>query len=103
VLIPFVLAAVFIVIALLLRALVAPLVLVASAALSFGTSFGLSALVWRYGLDYSGVEAQLPTCIFVFLVALRADYNAFPVRPARPRAARDGRLAIAMVSASWAR
>jgi RND superfamily putative drug exporter len=73
VVIPLVLAVTLVVIALLLRAIVAPLVLVAATALSFGASFGLSSLLWRYGLGYSGVEAQLPLYIFVFLVALGVD------------------------------
>jgi hypothetical protein len=38
-----------------LQAAVAPLVLVATAALSFGASFGLSTLIWRYGLGYQGM------------------------------------------------
>ncbi|HEU5418494.1 MAG TPA: MMPL family transporter [Streptosporangiaceae bacterium] len=77
VVIPLVLAVIFVVIALLLRALIAPLVLVAATALSFGASFGLSSLLWRYGLGYHGIEAQLPLYIFVFLVALGVDYNIF--------------------------
>jgi putative drug exporter of the RND superfamily len=75
--IPLVLVVIFIIIALLLRAVVAPLVLVATTALSFGASFGLSNLLWRYGLGYSGVEAQIPLYIFIFLVALGVDYNIF--------------------------
>jgi RND superfamily putative drug exporter len=77
VVIPLVLAVTFVVIALLLRAIVAPLVLVAATALSFGASFGLASLLWRYGLGYNGINAQLPLYIFVFLVALGVDYNIF--------------------------
>jgi RND superfamily putative drug exporter len=77
VVIPLVLAVTFVIIALLLRAVVAPLVLVAATALSFGASFGLASLLWRYGLGYRGVNAQLPLYIFVFLVALGVDYNIF--------------------------
>ncbi len=77
VVIPLVLIVIFLIIALLLRAIVAPLVLVAATALSFGASFGLASLLWRYGLGYQGVEAQLPLFIFVFLVALGVDYNIF--------------------------
>jgi RND superfamily putative drug exporter len=68
---------IFVVIALLLRAIVPPLVLVAATALSFGASFGLASLLWRYGLGYNGINAQLPLYIFVFLVALGVDYNIF--------------------------
>jgi putative drug exporter of the RND superfamily len=77
VLIPLVLVVILIVIALLLRAIVAPLVLVATTALSFAASFGLSDLLWRYGLGYAGIESQVPVYIFIFLVALGVDYNIF--------------------------
>ena len=76
-LIPLVLAVILVIIALLLRAVVAPLVLVATTALSFAASFGLASLLWRYGFGYDGVEAQLPMYIFIFLVALGVDYNIF--------------------------
>jgi hypothetical protein len=28
--------------------------------MSFGAWFGLASLLWRYGLGYNGVTAQLP-------------------------------------------
>ena len=76
-LIPLVLAVILVIIALLLRAVIAPLVLVATTALSFAASFGLASLLWRYGFGYDGIEAQLPMYIFIFLVALGVDYNIF--------------------------
>ena len=86
VLIPLVLVVIGAVIALLLRALVAPIVLVATTALSFAASFGLAALLWRYGLGYSGIEAQIPLYIFVFLIALGVDYSIFLVARIREEA-----------------
>jgi RND superfamily putative drug exporter len=76
-LIPLVLTVTLVIIALLLRAIVAPLVLVATTALSFAASFGLATLLWRYAFGYDGIEAQLPMYIFIFLVALGVDYNIF--------------------------
>jgi putative drug exporter of the RND superfamily len=76
-LVPLVLLVIFIIIAFLLRAVVAPLVLVLTTALSFGASFGLASLAWRYLLGFKGTEAQLPLYIFIFLVALGVDYNIF--------------------------
>ncbi len=94
VLIPLVLLVIFIIIAFLLRALVAPLVLVLTTALSFGASFGLASLAWRYPLGFKGIEAQLPLYIFIFLVALGVDYNIFlsaRIREeSRPLGIRDG-------------
>jgi len=77
VLIPLILLVILVIIVLLLRAVVAPLVLVLTSALSFAASFGLSDLLWRYGLGYPGIESQVPIYIFVFLVALGVDYNIF--------------------------
>lgn len=77
VLIPLVLAVIAVVIAALLQAIVAPLVLAATTALSFAASFGLSNLLWRYGLGYPGIQSPLPLYIFIFLAALGADYNIF--------------------------
>jgi putative drug exporter of the RND superfamily len=76
-LIPLVLVVIGVIIALLLRAVVAPLALIAATALSFAAAFGLSSLLWRYGFGYSGIEAQLPLYIFIFLVALGVDYTIF--------------------------
>ncbi len=90
VVIPLVLAVILVVIALLLRAIVAPLVLVAATALSFGASFGLASLLWRYGLGYQGVNAQIPLYVFVFLVALGVDYNIFLSARIREESAAGG-------------
>ena len=77
VLIPLVLLVVLLVICVLLRAVVAPLMLVATTALSFAASFALSCLLWRYGFGYPGIDPQIPLYIFIFLVALGIDYNIF--------------------------
>jgi len=77
VIIPLALLVILLVIAALLRAIVAPLVLVGTTALSFGASLGLSALLWRYGFGYPGIYPQVPLYIFIFLAALGVDYNIF--------------------------
>jgi putative drug exporter of the RND superfamily len=87
--VPLVLVVILVIIGLLLQAVVAPLVLVATTALSFGASFGLSALVWR-AIGYQGIEAQLPLYIFIFLVALGVDYNIFLSARIREEAGRVG-------------
>jgi putative drug exporter of the RND superfamily len=76
-LIPLVLAVILVIIGLLLRAVVAPLLLVATTALSFAASFGLATLLWRYAFGFNGIQAELPMYIFIFLVALGVDYNIF--------------------------
>ena len=89
-LIPLVLAVILVIIALLLRAIVAPLVLVATTALSFGASFGLASLLWRYVFGFAGIQAELPMYIFIFLVALGVDYNIFLAARIREESGRLG-------------
>ena len=90
VLIPLVLVVIGVIIALLLRAIVAPLVLIVATALSFAAAFGLSSLLWRFGFGYSGIEAQLPLYIFIFLVALGVDYSIFMSARIREEAGQTG-------------
>ncbi|MEU6249481.1 MMPL family transporter [Glycomyces sp. NPDC047010] len=83
VIIPIVLATVFLILALLLRALVAPLLLIATVVLSFGAALGVSALVFEHVFGFAGAEASFPLLVFVFLVALGVDYNIFLVARVR--------------------
>jgi RND superfamily putative drug exporter len=71
-----VLLAVFLVLALTLRALVAPLYLLASVVLSYAAAMGLTTLVFQHGLG-RGIDFTVPVIDFVILVAVGADYNIF--------------------------
>ena len=62
---------------LLLRAVVAPLVLIATVVLSFPAALGISALVFKHVFGFAGADTSLPLFVFVFLVALGIDYNIF--------------------------
>ena len=75
--IPLVLAVVLLVLGILLRALVAPLLLIGTVMLSLATALGLSALAFRHVFDYAGEDMSFPLFVFVFLVALGIDYNIF--------------------------
>lgn len=75
--IPIVLLAVLLILAVLLRAIVAPLVLLGTVVLSFGAALGISALVFRHVLGFEGADSSFPLYAFVFLVALGIDYNIF--------------------------
>ncbi|MCU0505748.1 MAG: MMPL family transporter, partial [Chloroflexi bacterium] len=68
---------VLLVLILLLRALVAPLYLVATVLLSYGSALGLSAFLFQEVLGHPGISFYLPLMVFVLLVALGADYNIF--------------------------
>ena len=68
---------ILIVLALLLRALVAPLYLVATVLLSYASAVGFSAWLFQGPLGQPGVSFYLPLLVFVLLVALGSDYNIF--------------------------
>jgi RND superfamily putative drug exporter len=88
--IPLVLVVVFIILALLLRALVAPLLLVATVVLSFGAALGASALIFDHLFGFAGVDTSFPLFVFVFLVALGIDYNIFVMTRVREESQRRG-------------
>ncbi len=87
---PAILIVVFLVLVLLLRALVAPLLLVVANVLSFGATIGISALVFNHLFDFPGADPSIPLFGFVFLVALGVDYSIFLMTRAREEAAREG-------------
>ncbi|MEU5512158.1 MMPL family transporter [Streptomyces fungicidicus] len=88
--IPLVLVVVLLILCVLLRALIAPLLLIATVILSFAASLGLSALAFRHVFDYAGESTDFPLFVFVFLVALGIDYNIFLTTRIREEAARRG-------------
>jgi putative drug exporter of the RND superfamily len=90
VIIPLVLVVVMIILGLLLRAVVAPLVLIGTVVLSFGAALGLSALAFRHLFGFAGEDTSVPLFIFVFLVALGIDYNIFLMTRVREETIRSG-------------
>jgi RND superfamily putative drug exporter len=85
-----VLVVIFLVLALLLRALVAPLLLIATVVLSFGATMGVSALVFNHLFDFPGSDPAIPLFGFIFLVALGIDYNIFLMTRVREEALGSG-------------
>ncbi len=75
-LVPIVLVVVLVILALLLRAVAAPLVLIGTVILSFLSSLGIAALVFDL-FGFAGESASLALFGFIFLVALGVDYNIF--------------------------
>ncbi|SER18344.1 putative drug exporter of the RND superfamily [Streptomyces sp. yr375] len=88
--IPLVLAVVLLILCGLLRALIAPLLLIGTVILSFAAALGLSALAFRHVFDYAGESTDFPLFVFVFLVALGIDYNIFLTTRIREEATRQG-------------
>lgn len=87
---PIVLLVIFAIIAVLLRALVAPLLLVATVIVSFVAALGASTVIFDVIFGFPGEDASLPLFGFIFLVALGVDYNIFLMARVREEAARHG-------------
>jgi RND superfamily putative drug exporter len=96
--IPLVLLVVLLILGLLLRAIVAPLILIATVVLSFGAALGISALVFKYLFDFKGADTSFPLFVFVFLVALGIDYNIFLMTRVREEAHRFGTRRGALIA-----
>ncbi|WP_215451000.1 MMPL family transporter [Streptomyces sp. ATCC 21386] len=88
--IPLVLVVVLLILCALLRALIAPLLLIGTVILSFAAALGISALAFRHLFDYAGESTDFPLFVFVFLVALGIDYNIFLTTRIREEATHQG-------------
>ncbi|MFD4366858.1 MMPL family transporter [Rhodococcus sp. NPDC058521] len=75
--IPIVLVVIFIVLAVLLRALLAPVILIATVVLSFAATLGVCGLFFTHIFHFANADPAFPLYAFVFLVALGIDYNIF--------------------------
>jgi RND superfamily putative drug exporter len=73
--IPLAIAVIGLLLALVMRSLVAPWYLIASVALSYFAALGLSVLVFIDIRGASGLDFILPFLMFLFLLALGEDYN----------------------------
>jgi RND superfamily putative drug exporter len=87
---PIVLIVIVAIIGILLRAVVAPLLLLATVALSFLAALGASTVVFDRVFGFPGQDAGLPLFGFIFLVAVGVDYNIFLMARVREEAARHG-------------
>ncbi len=88
--VPIALIVVFLILMVLLRALVAPLLLVGTVILSFTAALGVGAVVFDVAFGFPGSDPSLPLFAFVFLVALGIDYNIFLMARVREETRRFG-------------
>jgi RND superfamily putative drug exporter len=100
VVIPLIMLVVLVVLGLLLRALVAPVILIATVVLSYGAALGLSALIFDRALGVDATDASFPLFVFVFLVALGIDYNIFLMTRVREEAVDHGTRRAALIALS---
>ncbi|MFI6046265.1 MMPL family transporter [Nocardia sp. NPDC051321] len=77
---------IMIVLALLLRSLVAPWYLMASVFLGFAATLGAAVLVFQHIQGESGLIFTLPVIMYLFVVALGTDYNILMVARLREEA-----------------
>jgi RND superfamily putative drug exporter len=90
VIIPIILVLVFLILGLLLRALIAPIMLIATVVLSYSAALGVSALFFNDVFHFGNADNSFPLFVFVFLVALGIDYNIFLMTRVREEAGRHG-------------
>jgi RND superfamily putative drug exporter len=84
--IPLILALVFLVLMILLRSLLAPLLLLFTVVGSYFASLGLSWVLFRTVFDFPAMDTNVVLLSFLFLVALGVDYNIFLVTRANEEA-----------------
>ena len=77
VVLPLILLAIGVVLALLLRSLIAPLYLMATIAFTYFATLGFAVMVFVVVLGHAGVGSAVPFYLFVFLNALSVDYNIY--------------------------
>ncbi len=88
--IPAILLVIFVVLALLLRSLAAPLLLLLANVLSFAATMGISALMFNHVFGFPASDPSTVLIGFVFLVALGIDYSIFLMTRVREESIRQG-------------
>ena len=81
--IPIILAIVFAILAILLRSLIAPVLLIASVLATFFASLGAGNWIFTHLLGFPAFNTNVILFAFLFLVALGVDYNIFLTTRAR--------------------
>ncbi len=87
---PIVIAAIWIILAILLGSVIAPTYLVLSVVLSFAAALGISIVIFEYIFGHNGIGYNGIAFIFVFLIALGADYNIYIMSRVREETRKRG-------------
>lgn len=72
---PLALAIVAVILALLLRALLAPLYLLVGVVLTYAATLGVITLVFIKGFGFQGLDFTIPIVAYLFVMAIGTDYN----------------------------
>jgi RND superfamily putative drug exporter len=86
--IPIAVAVIAVLLALVMRSLIAPLYLIVSVVLSYFSALGLTVLVFMKAAGQPGLTFILPFLLFMFLLALGEDYNILVMSRIREEAHR---------------
>jgi putative drug exporter of the RND superfamily len=86
--IPIAIAVIAVLLALVMRSLIAPLYLIVSVVLSYFSALGLTVLVFVKAAGQPGLTFILPFLLFMFLLALGEDYNILVMTRIREEAHR---------------
>lgn len=97
--IPVVLLVIGILLAILLRSLVAPWYLIATVGLSYLASLGFSMILFVHILGHDGLNFVLPFLMFIFVMALGQDYNILVMSRIREEAHHSKTLFSAVTKA----
>lgn len=90
IIVPTVLAVILVVLIMLLRAVVAPVLILLANVLSFGASLGVAALLFNNVFGFPGADPSVVLYAFVFLVALGIDYTIFLMTRVREESLKVG-------------
>jgi RND superfamily putative drug exporter len=72
---PLALAIVAVILALLLRALLAPVYLLVGVVLTYTATLGIVTLVFINGFGFDGLDFSIPIVVYLFVMAIGTDYN----------------------------
>ncbi|HEY1824309.1 MAG TPA: MMPL family transporter, partial [Trebonia sp.] len=86
--IPIAIVVIGVLLALVMRSLVAPLYLIASVAISYFAALGLAVIIFIFIGGSGGITFILPFLLFIFLLALGEDYNILVMTRIREEAQR---------------
>jgi RND superfamily putative drug exporter len=97
-----VIAAIFVVLGILLKSLIAPIYLLMTVLLSYGATLGIITWIFQDIMGQAGISFMIPIVLFVLLVALGSDYNIFLMSRVREESethvTREGARLAAMVT-----
>ena len=97
--VPIGLVLILLILAVLLRAVVMPLYVIATVILSFGFALGVSSLIFTHVMGQPASDPSLEQFAFIFLVALGVDYNVFLLARIREERAQHDTTREAVIAA----